>query len=503
MRSLYFKIFLWFWLAQMLLGLVVGIVAMATRPDWRDAHRDPNEANILALQARGAAAIYERDGSAALGSYLSQARDASYQRGPHDRQELYLFGTSGTELANRNAPAEARQLAKMTAHCGMAETISSNDAVWNSTGIVTPHGAHYTLVAVEQHGPMPGSPGGSIPPGGPRGPLSEIATLFGISQGPPDLPRNYAAFIALASTMGLVCYGLARYLTAPAIELSRATRRLAGGDLAVRVGPQMGRRRDELADLGRDFDAMAERIESLMLSERRLLGDISHELRSPLARMMVALDLADQTADPETAAFLRRIRLESERLNTLIGQLLVLTRLESGNATAEHAPVDLGELMYAVAMDADFEARARKCRVHIASREPCWTHGSKELLHSAIENVVRNAIRYTAPGTSVKLALECRPNPAVADTMLAHITVRDHGPGVPPEDTSGIFRAFYRVADARDRRSGGTGLGLAIADRAVRVHGGTIAARNIPHGGLLVEIVLPAIAAPFPAFAGM
>jgi two-component system sensor histidine kinase CpxA len=301
-----------------------------------------------------------------------------------------------------------------------------------------------------------------------------------------------AAFLAA----GIVAYGLALYLTAPTVKLRQATRQLASGDLSTRVGAKMGRRRDELADLGRDFDGMAERIEALMLTERRLLGDISHELRSPLARLQVALDLAFQTADAETRGFLERIERESGRLNTLIGQLLILTRLETAGTDAPRKRVDLTQLVNEIASDADFEATGAGRAVRVVSAQACWTTGNAELLRSAIENVVRNGVRYTREGTTVEITLQCEPQKPAANSEKAVqaqsvISVRDHGPGVPPEALQHLFRPFYRVADARDRQSGGVGLGLSITARAVRFHHGEVAARNIPEGGLLVEIRLP------------
>jgi two-component system sensor histidine kinase CpxA len=304
-----------------------------------------------------------------------------------------------------------------------------------------------------------------------------------------------ARYLAVFVAAGVVAYGLALYLTAPTVKLRQATRQLAGGDLSTRVGAKMGRRRDELADLGRDFDSMAERIEALMLTERRLLGDISHELRSPLARLQVALDLAFQTADEETRGFLERIERESGRLNTLIGQLLILTRLETAGTEAPRQRVDLTQLVNEVASDADFEARGAKRVVRVVSAEACWTTGNAELLRSAIENVVRNAVRYTREGTTVEITLRCdsKKNADNRDQSQHRsvISVRDHGSGVPPEALQHLFRPFYRVADARDRQSGGVGLGLSITARAVRFHHGEVTARNIPEGGLLVEIHLP------------
>jgi two-component system sensor histidine kinase CpxA len=288
-------------------------------------------------------------------------------------------------------------------------------------------------------------------------------------------------------------------LTAPAVKLRNATHQFAAGDLKTRVGPLMGRRRDELADLGRDFDVMAERIESLLISERRLLGDISHELRSPLARLQLALDLAEQTADPETKQYLARIESEAEELNGMIGQLLTLTRLENAVAaqqgSKDAAFIDLEQLVKHVCENADFEARARGVRVELLHSERCQIIGNGELLHSAVENVVRNALLHAPQSPKVEVALTVAPHEALTAedtaTREAVIRVRDYGPGVPEESLQDLFRPFYRVAVARDRQTGGTGLGLSITERAVQFHGGTVTASNAEGSGLLVEIRLP------------
>ncbi|MEW6490704.1 MAG: ATP-binding protein, partial [Thermodesulfobacteriota bacterium] len=283
-----------------------------------------------------------------------------------------------------------------------------------------------------------------------------------------------------------VSWFLARSLAAPIRELRRATRRLASGDLGARVGASLGNRTDETAELGRDFDRMAARIEELLEAQQRLLRDISHELRSPLARLGVALELARQKAGPQAAPPLDRIGREAERLNERIGQLLTLTRLEGAGELPAREEVDLAELVGEVARDADFEARARGCTVELEACEPARVVGVPELLRRAVENVVRNAVRFTAEGTAVAIRLR-QPAPAGA-----HIEVCDRGPGLPEAALAEVFRPFYRVADARDRSSGGTGLGLAIAERAVRLHGGSIRAENRGEGGLRVTIELPA-----------
>jgi two-component system sensor histidine kinase CpxA len=298
---------------------------------------------------------------------------------------------------------------------------------------------------------------------------------------------NGSASAGGALVSGLVCFALARYLTAPIQRLHRATEGYAAGDLSQRVGPSVGGRRDEIAELGRAFDRMAERLNTVIGSQKRLLSDVSHELRSPLARLQVALGLARQRAGEHAQPELDRMERETELLNELIGQLLSLARLESGAEPPLREPVDVAELLEAVAADAAFEAHARSREVRLEKTARAVIAGNPSLLHSALENVLRNAVSYTDEGSTVELSMERDP---VQSGRLV-IRVRDHGPGVPGEMLSRLFEPFVRAGDARDRATGGYGLGLAIADRAVRLHGGEMSARNEPDGGFSVLIYLP------------
>jgi len=317
--------------------------------------------------------------------------------------------------------------------------------------------------------------------------------------------------IAIISS-GLVCSILARYLTSPIVRLRAATQKLASGDLTARAGVPGSRRHDEMAELMRDFDRMAERLENLVNAQSRLLTDISHELRSPLARLNVALELARQRSGVDARSALDRIDRETNRLNEMIQRLLTIARLEAGNESIEKSPVDLEQIIREIAKDAAFEAQSRHCRVEATVVDDCIVMGSPSLLHSAIENVVRNAIRYTEEGTSVEVRLEQGvglPNTRLKNagsrdlepekvelqnndsSPEAVVRVTDSGPGVPEDALDKLFRPFYRIDDARGRQTGGVGLGLAITDRAVRLHGGTIRVSNRPQGGLMVEIRLP------------
>jgi two-component system sensor histidine kinase CpxA len=258
-----------------------------------------------------------------------------------------------------------------------------------------------------------------------------------------------------------------------------------------------------MTELMRDFDRMAERIEVLVDSQSRLLKDVSHELRSPLARLSVALGLARQRAasevDPEVApeleSSLNRIELEADRLNQLIQRLLTISRLESGTDGIRKTRLSLRELVEQVARDAEYETPGRDCLVTSPVDPPAdppdqfMVDADPDLLRSAVENVVRNATRYTAEGTTVEVRLE-RQQSATGEEVV--VRVLDSGPGVPDEALGKIFEPFYRLDDARNRQTGGAGLGLSIADRAIRLHGGQLRASNRKEGGLQVEIRIPA-----------
>jgi two-component system sensor histidine kinase CpxA len=245
-------------------------------------------------------------------------------------------------------------------------------------------------------------------------------------------------------------------------------------------------RRDEIGDLIRDFDAMASRIEELISRQRQLISDVSHELRSPLARLNVALDLGRERKgdDPAFEQMQEDIRL----LDEMIGRLLTIAKLDISAPQVPRADFDLADLVSQIVRNAEFESQEPNGRIRLIRSGECIVCGSAELLHSAIENVVRNAIRYTENGTEVEVRIECDDS---SNGARARLVVRDYGPGVPESELKNIFQPFFRVTGARDRQSGGTGLGLAIADRVIRIHGGTIHAENAAPRGLRIEIALP------------
>lgn len=276
----------------------------------------------------------------------------------------------------------------------------------------------------------------------------------------------------------LLCYWLAWHLTSPVRKMHKAVESFGRGDFSARVNST---RRDELGRLARAFDRMANRIQMLLTAERRLLLDISHELRSPLARLGVAVELARSGEDLNTS--LNRIQKESDRLNALVTQLLQVTRAEGDPSSLRRESVRFDELVQQVLDDSAIEASAHGCELKYAAGEPATVEGDPELLRRAVENVVRNAIRYAPRETAVEISLARQNGKAVLD-------VRDQGPGVPEEALPRLFDAFYRVETDRARSSGGIGLGLSIARRAIELTKGNIRARNA-HPGLEVEIELP------------
>jgi two-component system OmpR family sensor kinase len=302
----------------------------------------------------------------------------------------------------------------------------------------------------------------------------------------PKPPAQVMVGGALASLA--VAALLAWYVAKPIRALRRALQAAARGDLDVRIGDNVGRRRDGLADLGRDFDITAARLKLLMDGQRRLLHDVSHELRSPLARLQAAVGLIRQRPnDVDVDAVIDRAERESIRMDKLIDELLTLSRLEAGIANRQEERVNVAELVSEVVADAKFELGARSLGfdVRVESLLAAKVTGNAELLHRALENVVRNSARYTPTGSQVHIVGEY-------DELQREVrlTIADEGPGVPTADLAFIFEPFFRGEAAQ--RPLGHGLGLAITHRVIHSHGGRISASNRTSGGLAVEICLPA-----------
>jgi two-component system sensor histidine kinase CpxA len=326
-----------------------------------------------------------------------------------------------------------------------------------------------------QAGPPRMPDGRIVLAGRPRGGRYRFLTVVRPWFEKPNMLPYFGAIVLVIAGLGSI---LALHLISPLRHLRGVVDRFGRGDLAARA---RSTRKDEIGELSRAFDEMADRIKTLLSAERRLLQDVSHELRSPLTRLDVAADLA--LTSPDRGASLGRIKREIVRLSSLVDELLQLTRAEGDPSARVPEEVRLNELLRDLVFDCAVEAEAKGCRLALCAEESGAIRGERELLRRAIENVVRNAIRHAPEGTAVEIDLERRDG-------AASLVVRDHGPGVPPDRLEAIFEPFFRVEPDRSRTSGGVGLGLAIARRAVVLHRGRISARNAGPG-LAVSIELP------------
>jgi two-component system sensor histidine kinase CpxA len=456
MNSLFWKIFVSFWLALLLFA---GTSLWMTSRYLDDVRQEHNVADVherLAMYTDEAREILRHEDAAALKAWLINL----------DRREaipVLLVDLEGKDLLDRPVPARvARRMQRLNHELSEHEESHRYRHYSRRRHLIAgADGSVYRLI-----------------------PDFQSITLGRVLK----RPRVIAIPVLVATIIGgLVCLVLARYLTAPIGQLKRATERMASGEFSHRVAPKLKGRKDEIADLAEGFDYMAERVERLVDSHKQLLRDASHELRSPLARLQVALGLTRQRADASLDNELDRIERETERLNDLIGQLLSLARLESGGKKVSETDIDLDAMLSEIVDDARYEATANSKDVNLSIFDTGSIHGDEILLHSAIENIVRNAIRYTRENTEVDVSLSYNK-----DTSSYWITVCDHGPGVPEAMLPRLFEPFVRVGEARDRESGGYGLGLAIAERAVRLHNGSISAVNAAEGGVCMTIRLPA-----------
>ena len=316
--------------------------------------------------------------------------------------------------------------------------------------------------------------------------------LVAMSNSHQRIPRHMREKILLGVQLGLslllvggIGWWVARSVSRPVEAMRGATRKMAAGEFATRVDSQWSDAHDELGQLARDFNTMAERIEILVTHERGVLQDLSHELRSPLARLHLILDLAQHSADREKASeHFQRAEREIARMDRMTAEMLALSRLEGGLPGMERDAVDLAELVDERVEAAHVEAQARGIHFNTNSVRPVIVRGSGILLERALDNIIANAVKFSADNSSVEVVVERKQN-------QAHVCVRDHGPGVPTDELELVFRPFYRGTNAA--HASGHGLGLAIVQRVMQVHEGTVAARNGEGGGLEVTMQLPAV----------
>ncbi|KKO64914.1 Sensor protein CpxA [Janthinobacterium sp. KBS0711] len=485
MGRLFWKFFLCIMLAQVTATIGIGgTFWLKNRAAQQERALDIDTSPPAQMIIEAASATLEAGGSQALRQFL----------GKLERMRVFAVDAKGQELMGR--AVHPTMLAKARA---MLEQSQAHPVVREAAGgdgkrylLFLPSSERFrnaeagaardTLNAVAMSGPRAMGPAPRPHEAGAPPPRGE----FGRGM-PPRMDTPYRNFIPLAAAIAaslLFAFLLAWYFARPIRDLRQAFEAASHGNLAPRFHAS-GKRGDELTDLGRDFDRMTGRLRNLMDSQTRLLHDVSHELRSPLARLQAAIGLAHQQPE-KMAASMQRIERESERMDKLIGELLTLSRLEAGAGQAHSEDLGIADLVHDIVDDARYEARARQLDIALAgdaaTADACVT-GQPELLARAVENVVRNAIKHSPDGSTVEVELS-------RQTDWLRIAVLDRGPGVASADLARIFEPFFRASNTQ-HGTDGHGLGLAIAQHVISAHGGRISASLRSGGGLCVEMLLP------------
>jgi two-component system OmpR family sensor kinase len=471
-KTLFWRIFVSFWLAMVLI-LTAAVAVTATVAWYRIAMLssiNPGE------MVEGAHAALTDGGMPQLKAWLADISST------HTDLDIYIVDAAGNDILQRQLPEHVAQWLALDGRPGLASAGSGNMGYWPygydwaPGGVTVSHQPRFNRSHLLANPKIVAADGTAY---------TLLVAWFGAT--PIDVLGADGITIPLVlialAISAVVCWWLARYISQPVIKLQTIARTLALGNLESRVDEPFCRRRDELGILAQDFNEMATRLRSQITSKEMLLRDISHELRSPLTRLRVALSLA-QRGDGNLDIQLERIERDIERLDALIGQTLQLSRLSSAGPTFPREDIDLGQLVNEVVEDAHFEASAAGKHLERSLLPGLRAYGNFELLRRAVDNILRNAIRFAPAGSTIEISTRS----ALGEPIIA---VRDHGPGVPEFDLERIFEAFYRVAQARDPDSGGIGLGLAIAARIMALHCGDTKARNAIGGGLIVELRFP------------
>jgi len=454
MHRLFLKIFSWFWVTAL---VIIGIIFVGRRVmDLRPIDSSTMYASVASMLAQEAARAYESGGPGGF------ARFADTLAGGHNLQ-LFLLDASNKDVLSR---AISRDTLRLAREAGRDQLVATQISLYERVAaykFVAASGRPYTFVVLYEHSTMP----------------SLMGVLF--REGVPFL-------LGSLLVVTILCFWLAYHIASPIRSIQSAARRVAQGDLSARVPHGVSLRRDELAALASDFDSMVERIETLIRTQRNLLTSVSHELRSPLARLNVSLAVMRKHASPEASDICERMERDVARIDALIGQLLTLSRLEAGLSLGQRENVDFTLLVQEVVADGNFEAQSLGKSVSLESSSPVVLETADSLaLRSACENIVRNAIHFTRQGTIVKVALGIDNAPSTRQVFL---TVRDQGPGVPKDALQNIFTPFFRISRPGRQREG-NGLGLAIALEAIRLHHGSISASNLNPEGLEISVRLP------------
>lgn len=452
MRSLYWKIFLTFWIATI---LIIVTTAWVISEIAQKSSIPAREQIFMDSYANAAVATFESGRHAALKKWLEQT-------GQSRKMTLFLLCSTGEIIGNQKPPEELHEitsdLVKQKLDYGMLKF--GNLIV--SHEILSTSGRAYRLAAVSEL------------------PMSNFVVI-------PWAALALRLLIAILIS-GLICYLLSRYLTQPLRSLRMAAKSIGTGKFNTRVGHFTGHKRDEIAELSDEFDRMAEQLEALVNSKERLLQDISHELRSPLARLHIAIELGRKKSHNQAEIEFCRMELECQRLNTLIGEILQFVRLDKANETINKSLLNLTDVLKKISDDANFEFGETTARAFISAPQSWIINADERLIHRAFENIIRNALRYSPDSAPVEIAQSLS-----ADKKNMLIDILDQGPGVPEGQLQKIFSPFYRVDSSREKKTGGYGLGLSIAEKAITLHGGTIQAMNRKKGGLQVRVILPVL----------
>jgi two-component system sensor histidine kinase CpxA len=438
MHSLFWKLFLTMWLSIVGFSAAIGwLNDTLARKQWAEQPQESFERGLYRISQRARQALADEGRKGLRDELLNIPRMT--------RSHIYIVDENNREVLGRDEAFEA---------------LVEQGAGMESELVTGARGEPFTVYTVNRTPPRP------ILAPGPEGTALRLGAAAVIS--------------------ALISFFLARSLATPLDHMRRASREIAAGELSTRVGQKIGRRKDEIGQLAADFDEMAERLQAMQTANQRLLQDVSHELRSPLARLSVALEIARKKGAEHIGSEIDRIGLESERLETLVNDVLGLLRESSETVRKLDEEMDLTELLSDLVGVVNYEVPEGKPGIAWQPEGPIAFLGDREMLWRATENLLRNALRHTDPDRGVELGLD-------ASRRKSRITlsVRDFGPGVPEKELEKIFEPFYRVQESRDRGSGGHGLGLSIAATAVRRHGGEITACNAPDGGLVVKINLP------------
>lgn len=448
--GIYWKIFLSFWLATI---LIIVTTAWVTSEIAQKSSIPEREREFMDSYANAAVVTFEAGHHNALKKWLEKS-------GLSKHVHLFLLTDRGDIVGDQNVPTQVKQISLNFVEDKLDEGIFKSGHLIVSHEILSTSGVAYRLAAISEK-PLP--------------------TFVRIPWAGLTARLLIAIFIS-----GLICYLLSIYLTKPLRSLRLAAISLATGKLNTRVGRFAGHYKDEIAELSYEFDSMAEQLEALLKSKQRLLQDISHELRSPLARLQIAIELGRKKTSHLATAEFERMESECLRLNALIGEALDFARVDQSPDSLNTSLVDLPTLLSGVINDANYEYSKTIPRIIVGKIDPCQLMLDEKLIHRAIENILRNALRYTPQSQVVVISLHID-----ALKKSVFIDIDDSGPGVPEDQLTKIFNPFYRVDTSREKKTGGYGLGLTIAKQAIELHRGKVIATNREQGGLLVRITLP------------